>query len=146
MRTSAKVAEKHSRVFRKPLTYIDYITHFLSRVHTLWWKSFFTFVSQLLFSSLRPISWNPLWRKDILNNFRAVIKEHHKSVMVDLLALLLGNPLQCKMFCALQVGVLLSSLAQLKGFARKVLVKVLPWFLVALLLLCLLAGLVIINF
>lgn len=34
MRSSAKVSEKHNRVFRKPLTYIDYITHFLSRVHT----------------------------------------------------------------------------------------------------------------
>lgn len=38
--------------------------------------------------------------------------------MVDLLALLLGNTLQCKNFSVLQVGVLLSFLAWLKDFAR----------------------------
>lgn len=78
----------------------------------------FAFVSQVLLSSLRPIAWNILWRKGILNNFKTVIKKYQKSVIVGLLALLQANKSQRRKFCVLQVKVLLSSLAQLKDFAR----------------------------
>jgi len=38
-------------------------------------------------------------KKEILNNFRTLITNYQKSVMVDLLALLLSSILQCKKLC-----------------------------------------------
>lgn len=115
IRSSAKVTEKqNSESFQKP-------AYSLYRLHNrlplqgsdfaLCWKSF-AFVSQLLFSSLRPIVWNLLWRKAVLNNFKTVIKKYQKSVVLDLLVLLLGHSSQCEKFCVLLVELKLLSTAK----------------------------------
>lgn len=69
--------QKNKTVCRKPLT--------LYRLHNtlplqgscfaLWWWSV-AFVSQLLFSFLSPIAWNPLWRKDVFK----IIQNCNKGV------------------------------------------------------------------
>lgn len=69
--------QKNKAVCRKPLTL--YRLHntlpLQSSCFALWWWSV-AFVSQLLFSRLSPIAWNPLWRKDVLK----IIQNCNKGV------------------------------------------------------------------